>query len=283
MRAFVLIGLTVVLLLLFGCSGSAPQQQAPPNPSQTVPLSEQPAMQPPASVSPKQLSRVELCSKISDSDTKNWCLGIVNTDSSYCDKMTSPANENRRQRCYSFVAIEKQQSSICSGIKEPGAFQNCFSLASRNVSQCKLDPPQGTNTIKDSCIANYAALTNDVSICNQAEYKETCILRVAVSNGNAALCDSAGSWKDSCYFEIAVAKSDASLCEKIADSDSKQACNAIVLQDASRCSSWMIDICVQRIALQQGVYTQCESVQGISKDVCLFFMATKGLAKPYNS
>ncbi|MEM4554516.1 MAG: hypothetical protein QXT25_01555 [Candidatus Anstonellaceae archaeon] len=221
--------------------------------------------------------RAEICNKISDADTKNFCLGMLTKNLEYCDKITT--NENKRQMCYSNIAIDMQNPSVCYKINEPGAFQNCFALASRNVSQCLLDPPYGFNPIKNTCISNFAALVNDDSICVYSQYKEVCFLRVAISNNNAALCESAGPGRDSCYFEIASSTSDASLCKNLSQDVFQQACTAIIFQKLSDCPADLKHICLMKIILKTGDYSQCESIQDITRDECLVAVALAGILK----
>lgn len=107
------------------------------------------------------LTRQQVCEKIQDSDTKNWCLGMVNKDATSCDKISKPANSNRKDRCYSFVAMETQDASICQKISGIDAKQYCFAIAGNDESKCNADLGLGWGYVREQCKSRFASFKSD--------------------------------------------------------------------------------------------------------------------------
>ena len=110
--------------------------------------------------------------------------------------------------CYTNLAIEKRDPSICQRIK--------------------------MNLSRDECINKVAVSTYDSSLCEMIGdnlSRDECINKVAVSTYDSSLCEMIGdNWKKkNCYKDIAIKTSNRSLCEKLEDELSIRDCERSIL------------------------------------------------------
>lgn len=142
---------------------------------------------------------------------KNWCLAVATGDLSKCDSMDgseSSANDgNIKGNCYSEIAEDKNDSSICE----------------------KID---WDDYSKENCYSNLSISKKDTSLCDSLEEsrKSNCYLTIeiqkAVEKGDDSICEREDiKDKDNCYYEFITEKKDISFCEKLsADQDARYYC-----------------------------------------------------------
>ena len=257
---FVLVMAVLVLALFFGCAQqNMPQLTKEPvaQPSQQLP-SQQSNPTGNASQTPITLSREETCGMITNADTKKWCLGTISLDASYCVKMV---DMDKKDGCYSFIAMEKQQPSICGNITDTVTKLSCLSITGNDESKCNA----GKSSEKDLCASAFNTFT---------------LWKVSP----ASLCDSSlPEVKNKCLYSLAVFLENVSLCNKITSQESQQFCNAVVKKDYGLCSSSsrFYNMCIGDVAIAKGDVDLCVGAGLWERDDCLFLIATNRLVKPY--
>jgi len=104
-----------------------------------------------------------LCEKIDSQDTRNYCLGLTNTDPSYCERIVSGNlsedcffqlskiipesidctrmnDTDNRDFCYSEQAEYANDSSICSMIVDEIIMNLCYAYKEKDISYCNRIP-----------------------------------------------------------------------------------------------------------------------------------------------
>ena len=285
MKALVLVGLSILLMFLFGCSGSQPAGQTAPASSQPAsPSGKTPAQSPVQPIS-QQLSSEEICNKISDSDIKNRCLGTIKKDPSYCGKISSQ-NIGLAELCYEFVSVETQNPALCSKLSVQ---RNCLALAGNDISVCNSTLEKFDDALfKGLCTSLFAAFKKDETVCDSVSDKSSCKVFVAEAKNDASLCEDAGSdtIKGRCYLSVATSTKDRSICDKVNSRYYKQTCLAVVNQDYDLCKDTInSQDCTLKVAIAKQDYDKCSQnniqLMGTTPDDCYFKMAMTGLLKSY--
>jgi hypothetical protein len=175
---------------------------------------------------------VDVCNKIRDSDERNYCLGIVEADTSFCDKINAVGlkesckfgaiiSKDNVSLCNTFgeedrntcIAIINEDASLCEGMEEYDR-NNCY----LPVAHAKKDPSLCNKityeSMKEICLYDTAIMTKNSSLCeNMDEFlKYPCLAAV---KGDISICDNMKNSKDLCYLGIAEVKKDAYICNKI--------------------------------------------------------------------
>jgi hypothetical protein len=164
---------------------------------------------------------------------EDWCyyyVAVVKKDDSICDKVPSLLV---KAYCYQEMAILKQDVSFCQKITydysgQPDASKDrCvanFAIMEKDISICGTIQKEGE---KAGCYQYIAEERNDSSICGQianSMAKENCYVETAQE---IADCDRVGLSpysKDFCYEQVAIVKKDPSICEKLIDSLNRNNC-----------------------------------------------------------
>jgi hypothetical protein len=223
---------------------------------------------------PPALTPALACEKTKDADMMNWCLGAVNLDSGYCDKIVDPGgSKGQKSNCYFIVGIRNKDSDVCQHVTKPEDMNGCLAIAEGNVSRCDILE----DGYKETCIKYFAAFTLNSEPCANLSGKQNCYEMVARYSDDASTCEmDASSNNSGCYYNVAVHAMDSSVCEQVSDADSKSTCLAITKNDTSLCPSGANhNSCLGYAAMSNGDYEGCISATG-NADQCYFYIATKG-------
>lgn len=120
-----------------------------------------------------------------------------------------------RKNCYIDFASKTNNVSVCSNLLEKDrAF--CYSIVAienKDLSVCDL-----VREYSQYCYSTFATKTNDLSICDKTDksFKEFCYANFALKNNNIAVCDVLiGQDKLDCYVRFAGNTHNLSVCDKL--------------------------------------------------------------------
>ncbi len=164
--------------------------------------------------------------------TKDWCytdVAVDKKDISICEKIQ---NQDNKEGCYSGVAEAKQDISICEKIHDQDCKDECYvsvAKAKQDISICEKMEQNPYKAYKELCYSKVAFAKQDPTICVQIQYqniRDDCYFSVAAIKENISICDKIqrNFNKESCYLEVASRKQDISICDKIHDQGIKDLC-----------------------------------------------------------
>ena len=195
-----------------------------------------------------------------DENEKNYCRVHILKDTSICKDLPVRVYEDRKTEgvsfdkieCYTKIAIDKNDSSICDNIETSGDLRKiCYALVETNPSYCnkmlelenkrncyyELSAKIGYDVEPDNreyIILNmnnerneyaiYDIREGEISICNLPEdispgIREECIKKFAKMEADSQLCEelSTNDEKRRCYYAFSKEFPDSSVCDRIAD------------------------------------------------------------------
>ncbi len=142
-----------------------------------------------------------ICNFVHDDFSQSICytkIASLRGDTSLCyKKFTLDGSTNNiasLNGCLSNVAQAKNDSSICSDIKDEYLLNECFSKIAYNINNAELCSQTTTDKDEGQCLLSIARIRNDMTICESIQYQEK---------------------KDSCYYNFALDRKESSLCKKI--------------------------------------------------------------------
>lgn len=98
----------------------------------------------------------EYCNVLTDNDYKNYCIGLINIDESFCFNI----DNNLRERCFSEIAKQKGDLNICYELESPD-----FCIVGVN-GNCELFENEEN---KNYCYYENAVESKDESFCIKIE------------------------------------------------------------------------------------------------------------------
>jgi len=167
--------------------------------------------------SDKNISRANsICESIFDRDLKLSCLGQVNSDKSFCNKIFS-SNETKRN-CLESVAQKNPEclkdditciissannEKDCDSIEGNNLQLTCRAVVSDNQSSCY---EIKNSTDKNMCLARLGGSQLFCNNIKDKDIKDDCRIIIARFNNQLSLCDeiSSDKKKDKCLLEMAV-------------------------------------------------------------------------------
>jgi len=113
----------------------------------------------------------------------------------------------RRSHCFRDIAIEQNDSSLCSKIQAQNERNYCYYYA---YSCDDIDYVSQDHTFSmDNCYLNRSRLEKDISICNRSwqilDGKEHCLIEVVKTTVDISICDLVENLEDTCKSTAIVA------------------------------------------------------------------------------
>ncbi len=158
---------------------------------------------------------------------------------------------------YKLEAVEKENPSLCSGIKNDYIRDRCYSeiydrfknraINTKNLTLCyQIDPDYHGDGERTMCVLDVGISLNDTSICGLIKdrySKSKCYKTIAIAKKDIKICEycednvESTDFKSDCLFELfkELDLRDPSVCEKIEDKELKNRCLAISLKNDSYC------------------------------------------------
>lgn len=143
---------------------------------------------------------------------------IATEDEKHC---ASIEGKMSRGGCYTLVAVKKGKPEICKNIETAAQRKECLnfvSLAEKDFSICEL---QESAQDKDWCYDTYGRTILDTNACTRIQDKvlnhDQCIIKIATVTQDSSICEQAQG-PDYCYYVIVSTpdnRKDPALCEKI--------------------------------------------------------------------
>ena len=114
-----------------------------------------------------------------------------------------------RTECYTDLAIEESDASICGDATHEGVRYQCYAIYAErqnDLEACEAIPTDSdeASVLHGACISDVAAIRSDAQLCARVEPE---------------------SIRDGCYLKIAEATADRELCEKIVDRGLRSLCS----------------------------------------------------------
>ena len=169
-------------------------------------------------------------------EEKGFCLGEValrNKNLLNCNTEDFGVTSD----CVAFFAFETKNIDVCHNQSidfDQGMCLGNYAEKTGNYDFCgKFDANDSKSLIMVNCHYYLADKVKDVKVCNnlksgspEYDYWARCIMEVATSRNEGALCDMIDDAlvKDLCYISISQNSNDPDLCKKISDPEFKQSC-----------------------------------------------------------
>jgi hypothetical protein len=222
-----------------------------------------------------------ICLKITDDSKQNQCyweFGAVNmVDSSTCDGMPTWSKDD----CYSRMAQQKKDASICSKISNATVQETCRGIIGSSISGSSSCDSLSAGEARDQCYYKSAEKSTVILACEKIQssgWKDDCLLKVAENRRDADTCllIKKNETMDNCYLMVGQATKDPNVCLKAPTSRSKDSCYAGVapqLLDSSLCDrisdQYSGDNCYANVAPGTGNLSLCDKIgQRDLKDIC---------------
>ncbi len=221
---------------LFGEPTASPS----PSPTSTVSLSPSPAANQTSSVE-KINKALSVCQEIKNDESKNYCIAIVNSQSSICE---NKPEGGVRDACFLSFAQQNKDISLC-GKTSYNDF--CSAVVAKDYKKCE------STTNKDNCYKEIAISAKDALGCKQILNKQVADLCFAYATPDVNFCNEfSGANKNNCYINVAKLKSDSTICNTL-QGDDKIMCIALANKDKNNldCTKYPI---------------QCSDLASIMKD-----------------
>lgn len=185
---------------------------------------------------------LSICDKIwqgvQHQKSKDWCytdVAVDKKDISICEKIQ---NQDNKEGCYSGVAEAKQDILICNKIQDQDRKDECYvyvAKAKQDISICDEMEQNPYKAYKELCYSGVALAKRDPTICVQIQYqnvRDNCYFDIATIKENISICDKIqrNLNKELCYLQVATGKQDLSICDKIHDQDIKNLCFADLIE-----------------------------------------------------
>ncbi len=191
------------------------------------------------------------CDGIADFNKRDACytnLAVSKGDVSICNKIIMRGKDD----CVKAVAISDENMLICNRINAGDIKDACFKEIAELKKDSGICDKIRNMGEKDACYNNVAFAKQEHAICIKIEsnsMKDDCYGRIATSKQDQAICSSikTDSKRDDCYMKIAAAKKDSLICYKIAGDSGK-------------------DDCYKAVAVSKQDYSICDKIQGTSKE-----------------
>ncbi len=113
-----------------------------------------------------------------------------------CDKLTNQdgsVEQDRIDRCYSKIAVNQEDISICDQIKN--------------------------EDYSGPCYGNIAVVTENVELCAKAGYEtDDCYGKIAIAKNNEDICkkiEAYGYTQNNCFESIAIKKMNSNICKEL--------------------------------------------------------------------
>lgn len=153
----------------------------------------------------EQTNNVDLCDNLED-NYRNHC--VKNIAINLINENLCPSGSVAADECFRMIAINKNDSNICTSVVDVNQRNQCYSEISIN--------------------------TYDVELCKKITYdvelKDTCYFKIAMRTENVDTCMNifVKARREACIVNRAVTELDWDLCSYIDDSEVKSSCEAIV-------------------------------------------------------
>ena len=120
--------------------------------------------------------------------------------------MCEKAKTGERDLCFSQLAENQQDESICKKISEVGLKNSCYEEIAEKKKDEVICEKIITQSDRESCYYGVATAKEDEILCGKTgSNKEYCYFRMAVLKEDSNLCKKAGSHKEICYEFIEIA------------------------------------------------------------------------------
>lgn len=154
----------------------------------------------------------------------------------------------RKVTCFSYMAIQKNDATLCDGIKgidingwqgQQAFCYNYFAMQKKDYrNTCEKIAPIAVSSrdwfairMANQCYYDWAKIDNDESICGKIladtnegmEYADGCYGNVGAAKKDAGICGKIKGKEDTreCYYRVAVDTNNSSLCGKIPDGENE--------------------------------------------------------------
>jgi len=185
-------------------------------------------------------------------------------------KITEPcADKDAMEKafCYSDLAIEKNDLSVCSQI-----------VVGNNSQQQQLNI--------DFCIAKFAFFKHDVEICEGIEtgtLRDACVMDLAMYLEDSSMCEKVTDEENkyvNCYIAMAENKNDSQICGEIGDANYSAFCSSMILKDPKFCDeindTYLADSCYLQAVWDTQKWEQCKKITDeMTHDICLAMIASQ--------
>lgn len=250
------------------------------------------------------------CSEIKDSNHKQLCYTAVALHNiSICDGIYKPLPRNKREkinatfrciggtaiatgdhqlcnrtnntlwadRCYTGVAVDKEDVAICQETILDETALDCFSSVAANTGIEACDTADNAiyeSDIRYRCYIDFALEKQSLAACRMIKselWHDKCLRELSVKDNNATICQSIirPDIRDECFRSFALAKSDLSVCDIMSSREDRYECYkdiALSHQDLSMCE--LIELvgtkykCYTEIATNLTNVSICEQIDG---------------------
>jgi hypothetical protein len=169
------------------------------------------------------------CTELDKSDV-NGCYSQIaanKKDLSICLRIESPA---LLLLCKSDVAVAKGDPSICADLNDDEVLDSCYSQIAEAKKDVALCDKVRREENKVGCLSALALSKNDASICSKIYSMrpydgDLCYSKLAEQNGDASMCEKvAGVGRDYCFERVAAGEKDERICERIINREEKDIC-----------------------------------------------------------